>query len=53
MTERERRIRDRAHQMWERDGRPTGQDDHYWFKAEQEIDAEDQDPRPLTPGVNP
>lgn len=41
ITEREHRIRERAYQMWEHDGRPTGQDDYYWQKAEDAINAED------------
>ncbi|GLK73969.1 DUF2934 domain-containing protein [Ancylobacter dichloromethanicus] len=26
-------IRERAHRLWEADGRPEGQSDHYWFRA--------------------
>ena len=40
-TEREERIRALAYRMWEHDGRPTGQDDYYWQKAEDRINAED------------
>jgi len=41
MTEREERIRALAHRMWEEAGRPEGQDEYFWQKAEAEIDAAD------------
>jgi len=41
LSEREERIRALAYRMWERDGRPLGQDDYYWNKAEDMINAED------------
>jgi hypothetical protein len=31
------RIAERAHELWERDGRPHGKDEHYWFLAEREL----------------
>jgi hypothetical protein len=31
------RIAERAHQLWEQDGRPHGRDEHYWFMAEREL----------------
>ena len=33
----ERRIRERAHQIWEEQGRPDGRDQEHWCQAEQEI----------------
>jgi hypothetical protein len=39
--DREERIRQRAHQLWEADGRPEGRHDHHWSQAEREIDAAD------------
>ncbi len=39
--DRERRIRDRAYQMWEEEGRPEGREHGHWHQAESEIDAED------------
>lgn len=33
-------IRARAHRLWEADGRPDGQSDHYWFLARDMLVAE-------------
>jgi hypothetical protein len=33
----ERRIRERAYDMWEREGRPEGRTDQYWLRAEEMI----------------
>ena len=38
---REQRIRERAHSLWETDGRPEGREQEYWLRAEKLIDAED------------
>jgi hypothetical protein len=32
----ERRIRRRAHEIWVENGRPSGRDDEFWFRAERE-----------------
>ena len=32
--DRENRIRERAYQLWEADGRPEGRDQLYWEQAE-------------------
>jgi hypothetical protein len=32
-AERNRRIRERAYQLWEADGRPEGRADTYWHRA--------------------
>ncbi|MBI2924348.1 MAG: DUF2934 domain-containing protein [Verrucomicrobia bacterium] len=29
----------RAHRLWEEAGRPEGQDQEFWFRAEQELSA--------------
>jgi hypothetical protein len=39
--ERERRIRERAYQLWEEDGRPEGRGEEFWERAEQLIGMED------------
>jgi N-acetylmuramoyl-L-alanine amidase CwlA len=39
--DRQHRIRQRAHAIWERHGRPDGADRDHWHQATQEIDAED------------
>lgn len=38
--EREQRIRERAHAIWEREGRPDGREREHWEQAAAEIDAE-------------
>ncbi len=35
------RIRQRAHAIWEGQGRPEGQDREHWAQATREIEAED------------
>lgn len=37
----EQRIRETAHRLWEAAGRPEGQEDHFWFRAEAAIRAEE------------
>ncbi|RWP80049.1 MAG: DUF2934 domain-containing protein [Mesorhizobium sp.] len=36
----EERIRRRAHEIWEREGRPQGREREHWDQAVQEIEAE-------------
>lgn len=38
--DRDERIRQRAHEIWERDGRPHGRHDEHWQRAREEIEAE-------------
>lgn len=38
--DREERIRRRAHEIWEREGRPHGREQEHWDQAVQEIEAE-------------
>ena len=38
--DKERRIRERAYAIWEREGRPQGRDSEHWKEAEAEIAAE-------------
>ena len=40
-SDRDARIRDRAYQIWLREGRRHGQDEAHWHQAEREIDAEE------------
>lgn len=40
-TDRQERIRHRAHEIWEKQGRPHGADYQHWDQATREIDAED------------
>ena len=39
--DRQHRIRQRAHTIWENHGRPHGADRDHWDQATREIDAED------------
>jgi len=39
---REDRIRQRAHELWEKEGKPEGADLRFWEQAIGEIDEEDQ-----------
>lgn len=35
-------IRERAHQIWEREGRPEGAHDRHWEEARLELEAEEE-----------
>ena len=41
MASREERIREMAHQIWEKNGRPEGQADAHWDEAAKKVDEED------------
>jgi hypothetical protein len=41
MEDREQRIREKAHRIWEEAGRPPDKADEHWEKARQIVDAED------------
>ena len=58
MTNREERIRQRAHEIWEAEGRPEGQADRHWSRAAEDLDREDtaiqrEDIAGEKPGVRP
>jgi hypothetical protein len=36
----EQRIRERAYQIWEQEGRPEGRHDEIWQKARSELDPD-------------
>lgn len=38
----ESRVRQRAHEIWEREGRPEGRDREHWKQAEAELQAENR-----------
>ena len=42
MDTREDRIRAKAHDLWEADGKPHGRDREHWVEAARLIDEEDQ-----------
>jgi Protein of unknown function (DUF2934) len=37
----EKQILDRAHELWEQNGRPDGREDEFWHLAERELEAEE------------
>jgi Protein of unknown function (DUF2934) len=41
--DREQRVRARAYEIWEREGRPRGRDQDHWYQAERELAAEASD----------
>jgi hypothetical protein len=41
VTHNHEKIRARAHQIWEREGRPEGRDEQHWAQAEHEIANEE------------
>lgn len=38
----EKRVRERAYDIWERAGRPESKAEQYWLEAEKEIAAEEE-----------
>lgn len=38
----EERIRERAYEIWEREGRPEGKSTDHWLRAEAEVSAEEK-----------
>ena len=39
-SDREKRVRERAYQIWQRHGEPHGRADEHWAQAEAEIELE-------------
>ncbi|WP_145311073.1 DUF2934 domain-containing protein [Pseudomonas sp. SJZ080] len=39
----EQKIREAAYRLWEKDGKPQGQDLEHWFTAEKSVGEEDFD----------
>ena len=42
--DRDTRIRKRAHEIWEQEGRPDGKEAEHWERAEREMSAADLPP---------
>ncbi|MFV0622999.1 DUF2934 domain-containing protein [Sphingomonas sp. ac-8] len=40
MNEREQRIRERAHALWQQEGEPEGHHERHWDDATREVDAQ-------------
>ena len=54
--DREERIRQRAHEIWERAGRPDGQAQSHWDRAMHDLDREDAELQRVAdqkPGIKP
>jgi hypothetical protein len=45
----EKEIKNRAYEIWERNGRPQGKEDEFWRLAEQELRNEDKSSPVRTP----
>jgi hypothetical protein len=44
----EEKIRERAREIWEENGRPAGRDEEFWFQAERELkEAEKEIPEDI------
>ncbi|WP_201312963.1 DUF2934 domain-containing protein [Dyella sp. EPa41] len=41
-ADREERIRQMAHRIWESEGRPYGQDERHWHMAERLVEANER-----------
>ncbi len=41
MSDREQKIRERAHAIWEAEGRPEGRESEHWERAMRDVDAGD------------
>lgn len=44
-TDRFQKIQKRAYEIWEREGRPEGDQDRHWDQASDEIDREEDEAR--------
>ena len=42
MPDREHRVREIAHRLWEQEGHPSDQDKRHWATAEQIVDAQER-----------
>jgi hypothetical protein len=50
MNEREQRIREIAHRLWEEEGSPWGRDNEFWARAERMLAEEEKGgPPPIVP----
>ena len=49
----EAQIRDYAHTLWEKAGRPEGRDTEFWHAAEVELNAESESPDAPTTSDQP
>jgi Protein of unknown function (DUF2934) len=47
----EERIRQRAHEIWEREGRPEGRHEEHWARARRQLEEEDGDRASAAPAA--
>lgn len=52
MEDREQKIRDLAHRLWEDTGRPDGQSDRHWTQARAIIGAQEGETSDLQPAAD-
>jgi hypothetical protein len=55
MSNREDRIREKAHELWEAAGQPSGRAEDHWAEAERLVDTEDREDqraRQRGPGID-
>ena len=53
MADDEQRIRERAHRLWEEEGRPEGRELAHWAEAERQVRAEAEGIVPTAPDQDP
>jgi hypothetical protein len=52
-SDKQEKIRSRAYQIWEREGRPEGRGEEHWAQAAHEIENEEKAGADLSGGVKP
>jgi len=52
-SDKERLIRERAYEIWEREGRPAGRDAEHWRQAAAEIAAAEEPAAAVPPASDP
>jgi hypothetical protein len=52
MTDKERRIREVAHRIWEDEGRPADQAERHWEMAQRVVEAADPEGAATTSGTD-
>ena len=50
MTNKEEKIRQRAHRMWEEEGRPEGRAEEHWQRAAREVEGQPGNGSTAVPG---
>ena len=50
--DRQERIRNRAHQIWQEEGQPAGHHERHWHQAAADVDREDATGKPAKKSAN-